>query len=87
MTDRPASRNNPIIGDTPDYTLYAAACAAAFIARYHADQADWRSAADAGKISAPDPLSSNESRGLSVLVGAVVDALWFEAEGREGGAP
>lgn len=82
----PSSRINPIIGGTPGDTLHAAACAVAFIARVHTDRADWSSAAEAGETSTPDPLTSNESRGLGVLCEAIVAALWFEFEGREGGA-
>lgn len=87
MSNRQATGNNPIIGDTPGDTLHAAACAMSFIARVHADRADWSSAAEAGETSAPDPLTSNESRGLGFLCEAIAAALWFEVEGREGVAP
>ncbi len=74
---------NPIIGDIPVDTLHRAACAVAFIARHHTDLADWASLAETGDVSAPDQLTANENRGLSLLCETIAAALWFEAEGRD----
>jgi len=87
MSNRLASRHNPIIGDTPGDTLHAAACAVAFIARHHADRADWTFLAETSDVQGPDLLTSNESRGLGLLCEAIAAALWFEVEGRVGVAP
>jgi len=70
---------NPIIGFSAKDTLHNAACVASFLTRLQLDQADWK---DSSKFG-PDPLSSDEARGLGFLTEALAAALWFEVEGRE----
>lgn len=82
INNRVAARNNAIIGDTASDTLHNAACALAFIASHHADHAVWSFLAETGNVSSTDQLTTNESRGLSLLCETIAAALWFEAEGR-----
>lgn len=82
------SRRNPIIGHNPEDTLYRAACCLAALSRLHEDRADWAGLGDwpvvknAG-IPTPGVLSSDQERGLSILLDAVGAALLFECDGRQ----
>ena len=70
---------NPIIGFSAKDTLHNAACVAAFLSRLQLDQADWKDSSKSG----PDPLSSDEARGLGFLTEALAAALWFEVNERQ----
>ncbi len=70
---------NPIIGFSAKDTLHNAACVASFLTRLQLDQADWK---DSSKFG-PDPLSSDEARGLGFLTEALAAALWFEVNERQ----
>ncbi len=84
--DEVASRRNPIIGDSREDTLYAAACVAAFLARQHSNQAEALTLEELRGVAGPCPFSAAETRGLAFVVDALAAALRFELEGRQGEA-
>lgn len=84
LPDVLASRRNPIIGDNRADTLHNAACVASFLARLQIDRSDWLFLGETTDAYGPDPLNANETRGLYFLTEALVSALWFEVEGRQG---
>lgn len=74
---------NPIIGDTLEDTLYAAACVASFLARLQSDRSDALCLDRAGGSAAPDSLDAEQTRGLYFVTETLAAALWFELEGRQ----
>ncbi|MCK2128228.1 hypothetical protein MX652_16275 [Thauera aromatica] len=71
---------NPLIENTTADTLHQVQCCLSFIGRVHADLADWKVISETSEAYGPDDLSSEQHRGMSLLLACVRAAVLHEIE-------